>query len=56
MYGLEITPAFDPTSVVSSAASALGGVLTSVAPVAIGLGVGVLGLFFGWHLLRSFIH
>jgi hypothetical protein len=53
---LVLTSYFDPTQIMADAAEALGGVLSSVAPVAVGLGIGVLGLFFGWHLLRSFIH
>lgn len=47
--------AFDPTSIIADAVTSLGTTLTGVATPAVGLGAGVLALFFGWGIVRRFV-
>lgn len=46
---------FDPAAAVSTAISSLTSTLTTVAPEALVVGAGVLGLTFAWRLVRKFV-
>lgn len=47
--------AFDPTTIITGAITTLEGVLTTVATPALGLGAGIMALYFGWSLVRRFV-
>lgn len=44
----------DPVAVITSATTALGGQLTGVAAVGLGIGVSIFALTKGWGLLKRF--
>jgi len=48
--------AIDPTAILTPIVAEIGDVVTAVAPLALGVGVGVFGLVFGWGLLQRFVH
>lgn len=52
--GLITQTGFDPGTVISGQADELMSVLGTVVPAAIGVGIAVLGVRFGWRLLKSF--
>ena len=46
---------FDATAILTAAVADLGETFTGVATPAIGLGIAVFGLMFGWSLVRRFV-
>lgn len=45
----------DVEAILTPIVAQVGDVVTAIAPLALGVGVGIFGLTFGWNLLRRFV-
>ena len=53
---MEVTTYVDASAILTPIVAQVGAVVTAIAPLALGVGVGVFGLHFGWGILQRFVH